>query len=112
MFSSNQGLWWSPGGKNLAYAEFNDTGVRTIEYSWYGENQYPSTVSIPYPKVAHLLFCLRHTSVISVGFCLLSYILLSLQPGTPNPTVKLFVVDTDNATKISEVVVQDSFGSV
>uniref|UniRef100_A0A669CJN0 Dipeptidyl-peptidase 4 n=1 Tax=Oreochromis niloticus TaxID=8128 RepID=A0A669CJN0_ORENI len=83
MFSSNQGLWWSPGGKNLAYAEFNDTGVRTIEYSWYGENQYPSTVSIPYPK-----------------------------PGTPNPTVKLFVVDTDNATKISEVVVQDSFGSV
>uniref|UniRef100_A0AAX7SZT4 Dipeptidyl-peptidase 4 n=1 Tax=Astatotilapia calliptera TaxID=8154 RepID=A0AAX7SZT4_ASTCA len=73
MFSSNQGLWWSPGGKNLAYAEFNDTGVHTIEYSWYGENQYPSTVSIPYPK-----------------------------PGTPNPTVKLFVVDTDNATKISE----------
>lgn len=57
MFSSNQGLWWSPGGKNLAYAEFNDTGVHTIEYSWYGENQYPSTVSIPYPKVAHLLFC-------------------------------------------------------
>uniref|UniRef100_A0AAX7TQ23 Dipeptidyl-peptidase 4 n=1 Tax=Astatotilapia calliptera TaxID=8154 RepID=A0AAX7TQ23_ASTCA len=83
MFSSNQGLWWSPGGKNLAYAEFNDTGVHTIEYSWYGENQYPSTVSIPYPK-----------------------------PGTPNPTVKLFVVDTDNATKISEVVVPDSFGSV
>uniref|UniRef100_A0A3Q4N8H9 Dipeptidyl-peptidase 4 n=1 Tax=Neolamprologus brichardi TaxID=32507 RepID=A0A3Q4N8H9_NEOBR len=83
MFSSNQGLWWSPGGKNLAYAEFNDTGVHTIEYSWYGENQYPSTVSIPYPK-----------------------------PGTPNPTVKLFVVDTDNATKISEIVVPDSFGSV
>lgn len=51
MFSSSQGLWWSPGGKYVAYAEFNDTGVHNIEYSWYGENQYPSTVSIPYPKV-------------------------------------------------------------
>uniref|UniRef100_A0A4W6BTU8 Dipeptidyl-peptidase 4 n=1 Tax=Lates calcarifer TaxID=8187 RepID=A0A4W6BTU8_LATCA len=74
MFSSSQGLWWSPGGKYVAYAEFNDTGVHNIEYSWYGENQYPSTVSIPYPK-----------------------------PGTPNPVVKLFVVDTDNTTKITEV---------
>uniref|UniRef100_A0A3Q0SR88 Dipeptidyl-peptidase 4 n=1 Tax=Amphilophus citrinellus TaxID=61819 RepID=A0A3Q0SR88_AMPCI len=82
MFSSNQGLWWSPGGKYVAYAEFNETGVHTIEYSWYGENQYPSTVSIPYPK-----------------------------PGTPNPTVKLFVVDTDNTTKITEVVVPAPFRS-
>uniref|UniRef100_A0A4W6BYE7 Dipeptidyl-peptidase 4 n=1 Tax=Lates calcarifer TaxID=8187 RepID=A0A4W6BYE7_LATCA len=80
MFSSSQGLWWSPGGKYVAYAEFNDTGVHNIEYSWYGENQYPSTVSIPYPK-----------------------------PGTPNPVVKLFVVDTDNTTKITEVVVPASF---
>ncbi|XP_071320716.1 dipeptidyl peptidase 4-like [Trachinotus anak] len=76
MFSSSQGLWWSPGGKYVAYAEFNDTEVHTIEYSWYGDNQYPSTVSIAYPK-----------------------------PGTPNPVVKLFVVDTDNITKITEVVV-------
>ncbi|XP_070787039.1 dipeptidyl peptidase 4-like [Enoplosus armatus] len=82
MFSSNQGLWWSPGGKYVAYAEFNDTEVHTIEYSWYGENQYPGTVSIPYPK-----------------------------PGTPNPVVKLFVVDTDNTTKITEVVVPASFSS-
>ncbi|KAM6892974.1 dipeptidyl peptidase 4-like [Lycodopsis pacificus] len=82
MFSSNQGLWWSPGGKYVAYVETNDTDVHTIEYSWYGENQYPSTVSIPYPK-----------------------------PGTPNPTVRLFVVDTDNTTKISEVIVPASFSS-
>ncbi|KAA8579499.1 hypothetical protein FQN60_006592 [Etheostoma spectabile] len=81
MFSSSQGLWWSPGGKYVAYAEFNDTEVHTIEYSWYGENQYPSTVSIPYPK-----------------------------PGTPNPIVKLFVVDTDNTT-ITEVVVPDSLNT-
>ncbi|XP_068575720.1 dipeptidyl peptidase 4-like [Cebidichthys violaceus] len=82
MFSSNQGLWWSPGGKYVAYVETNDTDVHTIEYSWYGENQYPSTVSIPYPK-----------------------------PGTPNPTVRLFVVDTDNTTEIAEVVIPGFFNS-
>lgn len=51
MFSSGQGFWWSPGGKHVAYIESNDTGVHHIEYSWYGQDQYPSTVSIPYPKV-------------------------------------------------------------
>ncbi|XP_042368967.1 dipeptidyl peptidase 4-like [Plectropomus leopardus] len=81
MFSSNQGLWWSPGGKYVAYAEFNDTEVHTIEYTWYGEDQYPRTISIPYPK-----------------------------PGTPNPTVRLFVVDTDNTASITEVVVPTPFG--
>ncbi|XP_076579764.1 dipeptidyl peptidase 4-like [Chaetodon auriga] len=82
MFSSTQGLWWSPGGKYVAYVETNDTEVHIIEYTWYGHEQYPSTVHIPYPK-----------------------------PGTPNPTVKLFVVDTDNVTKITEVVVPDSYRS-
>lgn len=83
MYSSNQGLWWSPGGKHVAYVEFNDTEVPNIEYSWYGDNQYPSTVSIPYPK-----------------------------PGAPNPTVKLFVVDTDNTSKIAEVVVPEAFREI
>ncbi|CAG04973.1 unnamed protein product, partial [Tetraodon nigroviridis] len=82
MFSSGQGLWWSPGGKRVAYVQTNDTEVHHIEYSWYGQGQYPQTVSIPYPKA-----------------------------GTPNPVVKLFVVDTDNAMRVSEVVVPDSFGS-
>ncbi|CAJ1087497.1 dipeptidyl peptidase 4-like [Xyrichtys novacula] len=81
MFSSNQGLWWSPGGKYVAYIESNDTDVHHIEYTWYGEDQYPSTISIPYPK-----------------------------PGTPNPVVKLFVVNTDNTSQITEVVVPASFG--
>uniref|UniRef100_A0A8C4Z3M3 Uncharacterized protein n=1 Tax=Gadus morhua TaxID=8049 RepID=A0A8C4Z3M3_GADMO len=67
MYSSNQALWWSPGGKNVAYAQFNDTGVHNIEYSWYGEEQYPTTVVIPYPK-----------------------------PGTPNPVAKLFVVNAND----------------
>lgn len=51
MFSSGQGFWWSPGGRHVAYIESNDTEVHRIEYSWYGQDQYPSTVSIPYPKV-------------------------------------------------------------
>ncbi|XP_038157924.1 dipeptidyl peptidase 4 [Cyprinodon tularosa] len=83
MFSSNAGFWWSPGGKYLAYAEFNDTPVHNIEYSFYGDGQYPSTISIPYPK-----------------------------PGTPNPVVKLFVVDTDNTTIITGVVVPAAFKTI
>ncbi|KAM6945826.1 dipeptidyl peptidase 4-like [Aplochiton taeniatus] len=82
MFSSSQGLWWSPGGRYVAYAVFNDTQVHTIKYSWYGEEQYPYTVVLPYPK-----------------------------PGTPNPVVKLFVVDAANTTRITEVVVPTSIGS-
>ncbi|XP_077369759.1 dipeptidyl peptidase 4-like [Festucalex cinctus] len=82
MFSSNQGLWWSPGGKYVAYVEFNDTEVPIVEFSWYGDQQYSSTVSIPYPKA-----------------------------GSPNPDVKLFVVDTDNTTIITEVLVPDTFSS-
>uniref|UniRef100_A0A674MU71 Dipeptidyl-peptidase 4 n=1 Tax=Takifugu rubripes TaxID=31033 RepID=A0A674MU71_TAKRU len=75
MFSSGQGFWWSPGGKHVAYIESNDTEVHHIEYTWFGESQYPTTVSIPYPK-----------------------------PGTPNPVVKLFIVDTDNTTRVSEEI--------
>lgn len=51
MFSSTQALWWSPAGKRVAYAQFNDTEVPHIEYTWFGDNQYPVTVSVPYPKV-------------------------------------------------------------
>uniref|UniRef100_A0A8C8EVL2 Uncharacterized protein n=1 Tax=Oncorhynchus tshawytscha TaxID=74940 RepID=A0A8C8EVL2_ONCTS len=39
MFSSYEAMWWSPGGRYLAYAEFNDTLVQNIEYSWYGKEQ-------------------------------------------------------------------------
>lgn len=55
MFSSNKAMWWSPSGKFLAYAEFDDKLVHTIEYSWYGNDQYPQTVVIPYPKVRCLI---------------------------------------------------------
>uniref|UniRef100_A0A6Q2YNP4 Uncharacterized protein n=1 Tax=Esox lucius TaxID=8010 RepID=A0A6Q2YNP4_ESOLU len=51
VFSSNEAIWWSPTGKFLAYAEFNDTEVHAIEYSLYGYGQYPKTMVVPYPKV-------------------------------------------------------------
>ncbi|KAL2087566.1 hypothetical protein ACEWY4_016394 [Coilia grayii] len=82
MFSTNHALWWSPGGKRVAYAEFNDTDVPLIEYSWYGKGQYPETVLIPYPK-----------------------------PGANNPTVRLFVVDASNTAAVSEVVVPNTYGA-
>uniref|UniRef100_A0A3B4APL7 Dipeptidyl-peptidase 4 n=1 Tax=Periophthalmus magnuspinnatus TaxID=409849 RepID=A0A3B4APL7_9GOBI len=82
MFSSHQGLWWSPGGAFVAYAHFNDSLVPHIEYTWFGDGQYPKTVSIPYPKA-----------------------------GATNPTVKLFVVDVNNVTKISEVMVPAAYAS-
>ncbi|XP_077739573.1 dipeptidyl peptidase 4 isoform X1 [Canis aureus] len=69
VFSAYSALWWSPKGTFLAYAQFNDTEVPLIEYSFYSDEslQYPKTVRIPYPKA-----------------------------GAINPTVKLFVVKTDN----------------
>ncbi len=51
MYSTNFALWWSPNGSFVAYAKFNDSEVHNIEYTWYGERQYPETVLIPYPKV-------------------------------------------------------------
>ncbi|XP_048454758.1 prolyl endopeptidase FAP-like isoform X2 [Rhincodon typus] len=50
MLSSNNALWWSPNGKFFAYGEFNDIHVPLIEYSFYGDGQYPETIQIPYPK--------------------------------------------------------------
>lgn len=69
IFSAYSALWWSPKGTFLAYAQFNDTEVPLIEYSFYSDEslQYPKTVRIPYPKA-----------------------------GAVNPTVKLFVVKINN----------------
>ncbi|XP_035263656.1 dipeptidyl peptidase 4-like [Anguilla anguilla] len=83
MFSSNNAMWWSPSGRFLAYAEFDDRLVPNIEYSWYGSDQYPQTVIIPYPKA-----------------------------GATNPTVKLFVADTTQAPpQIMQVAVPSSVGA-
>ncbi|KAJ8255758.1 hypothetical protein COCON_G00196220 [Conger conger] len=82
IFASNYALWWSQSGMYLAYVEFNDTLVQTIDYSWYGEGLYPETVAIPYPKA-----------------------------GSKNPVAKLFVVDTTNTSRITEVIVPASVGA-
>ncbi|XP_007056704.2 prolyl endopeptidase FAP isoform X3 [Chelonia mydas] len=67
MLAVKYALWWSPNGKFIAYVEFNDTDIPVIEYSYYGEDQYPRKITIPYPKA-----------------------------GAKNPTVRVFIVDTTN----------------
>ncbi|XP_067843476.1 dipeptidyl peptidase 4 [Heptranchias perlo] len=82
MLSSNNALWWSPAGRFFAYGEFNDTQVSIIEYSFYGNGQYPETVKIPYPKA-----------------------------GSNAPTVRLFVVDTENLTNEQQLSAPEAFKS-
>uniref|UniRef100_A0A671Q6G0 Dipeptidyl peptidase 4-like n=1 Tax=Sinocyclocheilus anshuiensis TaxID=1608454 RepID=A0A671Q6G0_9TELE len=74
VFASNEAIWWSPQGKYLAYLQINDTGVHNIEYSLYGNDQYPTTVFIPYPKAGCVI-----------------------------PRARLFVIDVENPSKQSEV---------
>ncbi|XP_011154777.2 venom dipeptidyl peptidase 4 isoform X1 [Harpegnathos saltator] len=69
VFSSSSAIWYSPDGRYLAFATFNDTLVRDMEYTYYGapgslKDQYPTQVRIKYPKV-----------------------------GTPNPVVSLSLID-------------------
>lgn len=59
VFASNGAIWWSSTGRFLAYAEFNDTEVQKVEFSWYGSDQYPQTVAVPYPKVRFSCACLN-----------------------------------------------------
>ncbi|XP_031414169.1 dipeptidyl peptidase 4 isoform X2 [Clupea harengus] len=82
VFASNEAMWWSTTGRFLAYLELNDTNVHTIDYSWFGNGQYPETIAVPYPKA-----------------------------GSTIPKVKLYVIDTANPTRRSQVVVPNSFGS-
>uniref|UniRef100_A0A4W4HJD9 Peptidase S9 prolyl oligopeptidase catalytic domain-containing protein n=1 Tax=Electrophorus electricus TaxID=8005 RepID=A0A4W4HJD9_ELEEL len=81
VFASNEGIWWSPSAKYLAYVQVNDTGVHAIEYTMYENGQYPSTMTVPYPKA-----------------------------GTTIPTARLFVIDISSPVTHSEVVVPDSIG--
>uniref|UniRef100_A0A8C1XQB3 Fibroblast activation protein, alpha n=1 Tax=Cyprinus carpio TaxID=7962 RepID=A0A8C1XQB3_CYPCA len=81
VFASNEAIWWSPQGKYLAYLQINDTGVHNIEYSLYGNDQYPTTVFIPYPKAGCVI-----------------------------PRARLFVIDVENPSRQSEVLVPKSVG--
>ncbi|XP_068101776.1 prolyl endopeptidase FAP [Hyperolius riggenbachi] len=67
VIATNYALWWSPGAKFLGYVQFNDKDVPSIEYTYYGEDQYPKTMKVPYPKA-----------------------------GAHNPTVKVYTVNLDD----------------
>ncbi|XP_034430653.1 dipeptidyl peptidase 4 [Hippoglossus hippoglossus] len=82
VFASNGAIWWSSTGKFFAYLEVNDTDVHKVEFSWYGSEQYPQTVAVPYPKA-----------------------------GSSLTKVKLFVVDTRNPTLRTHVPAPASVSS-
>ncbi|XP_071876668.1 venom dipeptidyl peptidase 4 [Bombus fervidus] len=72
VLASASALWFSPDGRQLAFATFNDTNVKDIEIPKYGspgnmKDQYPKEIKIKYPKA-----------------------------GSPNPVVSMSVVDLDN----------------
>lgn len=59
VLGSGSAMWFSPDGKHLAYAEFNDNKLPDFRYFVYGEpgsldDQYPKEVAIKYPKVLGL----------------------------------------------------------
>ncbi|KAK3082641.1 hypothetical protein FSP39_001205, partial [Pinctada imbricata] len=66
ILGTDHALWWSPDGRFLLYAVFNDSHVRKYYYPYYGDmrSQYGDEKWISYPK-----------------------------PGTRNPTFKLKVYD-------------------
>jgi dipeptidyl-peptidase-4 len=55
VLGSATAAWFSPDGKYVAYASFDDTNVRDFMYELYGdgkgEYQYPKEVHLRYPKV-------------------------------------------------------------
>uniref|UniRef100_A0A3P8VVB8 Fibroblast activation protein, alpha n=1 Tax=Cynoglossus semilaevis TaxID=244447 RepID=A0A3P8VVB8_CYNSE len=82
VFASNGAIWWSTSGKYLAYLELNDTDVQKVEFSWYGTDQYPQTITFPYPKA-----------------------------GSNLTKAKLFVVDTTNPSQRTQVFAPESISS-
>ena len=62
-------MWFSPNGRYLVFAQSNDTQVKWFPYMWYGKNAdiYTMVKKIAYPK-----------------------------PGSPNPVVKVKMVDLEN----------------
>jgi len=52
MISSNNVMYFSPDGSQLAYAQFNDTQCDHIQFSRYDGLQYPNMIDVSYPKVS------------------------------------------------------------
>jgi dipeptidyl aminopeptidase len=77
VFSGDTTHWWSPDGNRVAYLRLDETKVQTYSFPIYNPTEingkaslYPSTVDMKYPK-----------------------------PGTPNPTVSVFVYDVVTGIK-------------
>ena len=66
---TNSAMWFSPDGRYLVFAQSNDTKVKWFPYMWYGKDSdfYTTVKRIAYPK-----------------------------PGSPNPVVKMKLVDLRN----------------
>ncbi|KAK3915564.1 Venom dipeptidyl peptidase 4 [Frankliniella fusca] len=78
VLASGSAMWPSPDGKKLAFASFDDSLVNHMFYFKYEESQYPTVVNITYPKV-----------------------------GSPNPDVRLRVVNLENVSKTKKVDLVD-----
>lgn len=57
VLGSGTAFWFSPSGKKIAFASFDDTEVLEFKYFKYGtpgdiSSQYPTEVDIRYPKVS------------------------------------------------------------
>ncbi|XP_050457297.1 inactive dipeptidyl peptidase 10 isoform X1 [Cataglyphis hispanica] len=77
---SGEAIWMSPDGHMMLYASFNDSLVEEMHISWFGEGNkalYPDIRSLRYPK-----------------------------PGTPNPSVRLYVADLVDPKNIRTKVVK------
>lgn len=121
VFASNGAIWWSTTGKFLAYVEFNDTEVQKVEFTWYGAEQYPHTVAVPYPKVLSAFSQTIKTAQIvdvsgcilcrSMNWCDLDSCSLPLQAGSPMTKVKLLVVDTADPSRHMQIAPPASVAS-
>ncbi|EZA53922.1 inactive dipeptidyl peptidase 10 isoform X2 [Ooceraea biroi] len=77
---SGEAIWMSSDGHMMLYASFNDSLVEEMHISWFGEGNkalYPDIRSLRYPK-----------------------------PGTPNPSVRLYVADLVDLRNIQTKIVK------
>uniref|UniRef100_A0A3Q2Y8A8 Fibroblast activation protein, alpha n=1 Tax=Hippocampus comes TaxID=109280 RepID=A0A3Q2Y8A8_HIPCM len=66
VFASNGALWWSTTGRYLAYAEFDDTKVKKVEFSFYG-------LTDPTPCLHSIWVCIFQPDKAAAGSaCLIS----------------------------------------